>query len=244
MSSWAKSGASRSARSMQRSGGGPDARRPGRRRERPLEEAIQRLQGERPRIALGGCEAVQDRQRHRLGSLTAIGERAGEGRHRRVAVPGQEPPKLELGMDPHIQAAVQLERQALTMDRGRVAVLGVGDRTAPRAPGGMSRLPERRCVRRHDLARGSLQPTCSRLHERLGEVRIEERVEQDALFVAPSPLPTQAGDARPRRVAVGPVGGRKGQRERVELGVGFRVIHPDQGEITFPCADTARRRHR
>ena len=160
-----------------------------------------------------GCEAVQDRHQHRLGSITAIGERAGKGRHRCVVVPGQEPSHLGLGMDPDIQAAIQLERQALTMDRGRVAVLGVGDRT--RSPHPWRNAPSSGtpvCTPPRPRRRLPSADGLCGLHERLGEVGIEEGVEQDALFVATSPHPTHGGDARQGGVAVGLGRGRKRQR--------------------------------
>ena len=198
-----------------------------------VEEAAEGVQRVAPGVPLVGDELLQDAERHRLVAAVADLQRAGDPRAvAEVGLLGQEAADLEVGVDPRLQLAEELQDQPVAeADRG-VALLGL-ERRGLRSPSPRISAKAGEAVAASSL-RSPAEAPARRSTSASSWREISGRRTGRRAGRSPRSRPIRAATTcgQPRRAqALRPLGvrvGSEGERQGVELGLGLRVVHPQQ----------------
>ena len=146
-------------------------------REHPLEVAADRIERQRPRVALVRRGRLQERDHGRLGTLTPIFDRADKaGTCANCASLGQETGHLDIGIHPVLELAIELEEKPVLEKHRRVALLGVEHLGSRRFV--VRLLRQQAAPHPDELPAAALQDGAARhqLEKLFAKIRIPERV--------------------------------------------------------------------
>ena len=160
----------------------------------------------------------------RLAARGPIFESAGEGRHVREQGPlGEETRDLRVGIHALLQLAVELQENAVAIDHGRIALLGLQHARLRRA---CVALREQRALAADDRARARFRARHEAVDRRAECARIDS-VEEHGLMLEFR----GNGQRRPSGDALGADARRDLQRHEIGLGWPFRVVRTHEEQV-------------